>query len=180
MPSFRLRVSPRITILFVTMHLAWAEDRALLGSNPSAVPGAKIGDRGDNLSSHSFVLSEIGTNAINPTFIPYSFFPLVYAPRLSSGSREFAALRIRFPLAKHMPYYCCQLSHDGDPGDFCSSSTFDAFEPLPQPSVLAQYLLSHLRQQPPGHTATSFCDIAQALIVFTTVATAWCQTPIVG
>ena len=34
------------------MHVTWAEDRALLGSNPSAVPGAKIGDRGEPVSSH--------------------------------------------------------------------------------------------------------------------------------
>jgi hypothetical protein len=46
--------------------MAWAEDRALLGSNLSAVPGAKIGDWGDCLSPHSFFISEIGTKAINP------------------------------------------------------------------------------------------------------------------
>ena len=52
------------SINHATIHSAWAEDRALLGSNPSAVPGAKIGDRGGELSPPS--LSEIGTNAINP------------------------------------------------------------------------------------------------------------------
>ena len=38
-----------------TIQMTWAEDRALLGSNPSAVPGAKIGDWGDCLSPHSFL-----------------------------------------------------------------------------------------------------------------------------
>ena len=30
-----------------TIHMAWAEDRAPVGTDPSAVPGAKIGDWGD-------------------------------------------------------------------------------------------------------------------------------------
>ena len=46
--------------------MAWAEDRALLGSNLSAVPGTKIGDWGDRLSPPSFLISEIGTKAKNP------------------------------------------------------------------------------------------------------------------
>ncbi len=44
----------RTTISSATIQVAWAEDRALLGSNPSAVPGAKIGGRGDDLSPTPF------------------------------------------------------------------------------------------------------------------------------
>ena len=48
--SESLMASP--SVCRATLHVAWAEDRALLGNNPSAVPGAKIGDRGDSSSSH--------------------------------------------------------------------------------------------------------------------------------
>ena len=51
--------------------LAWAEDRALLRSNPSADPGAKTGARAERyarLCAHSPIAhnsSGIGTNATN-------------------------------------------------------------------------------------------------------------------
>src|SRR5262245_10838685 len=39
-PPFLPRCHSRVRCPCATMQLAWAEDRALLGSNPSAVPGA--------------------------------------------------------------------------------------------------------------------------------------------
>ena len=49
--------------------LAWAEDRALLGSTPSADPGAKIGDGATHRRPTPFLhhFSGIGTNAKSPT-----------------------------------------------------------------------------------------------------------------
>ena len=48
------------------MYVAWAEDRALLKSNPSADPGAKIGDGAATSSPHLLSsLSEIGIKALN-------------------------------------------------------------------------------------------------------------------
>ena len=47
----------------------WTEDRAMLGSNPSAVPGAHTPKGcGVNTASHSISLSPFGmsTNALNP------------------------------------------------------------------------------------------------------------------
>jgi len=46
------------------LQATWAEDRALRGRNPSAVPGAKIGERA--ATRRPLSLSEIGINAINP------------------------------------------------------------------------------------------------------------------
>jgi len=107
----------RTTISSATIQVAWAEDRALLGSNPSAVPGAKIGGRGDDLSPHPLRLSEIGTKAINPTSIPYlsspfaelthpirgrrnmSFFSLTCATRLSPVCASRPLGRLRIPAA---------------------------------------------------------------------------------
>ncbi len=107
----------RTTISSATIQVAWAEDRALLGSNPSAVPGAKIGGRGDDLSPHPLRLSEIGTQAINPTSIPYlsspfaelthpirgrrnmSFFSLTCATRLSPVCASRPLGRLRIPAA---------------------------------------------------------------------------------
>ena len=51
--------------------LAWAEDRALLGSNPSADPGAKTGDGATLRRPTPFPhYSGIGTHAENPTRNP--------------------------------------------------------------------------------------------------------------
>jgi len=44
----------------------WAEDRALLGSNPSADPGAETGVGASDLVPSLFSISGIGTKAINP------------------------------------------------------------------------------------------------------------------
>jgi len=54
----------------VNWNTTWAEDRALLGSNPSADPGAKTGGRAADLTvgrSPSASPSGIGTKAINPS-----------------------------------------------------------------------------------------------------------------
>ncbi len=50
--------------------MAWAEDRAIRGRNPSAAPGAKTGGRaaGPLVDRPSFPFpSGIGTKAINPS-----------------------------------------------------------------------------------------------------------------
>ena len=44
----------------------WAEDRALLGSNPSADPEAETGDGAGALAPSLFSISGIGTKAMNP------------------------------------------------------------------------------------------------------------------
>ena len=56
---------------------------------------------------------------------------------LRSGGRERSALGIRFSLGQHVPDDRAQLSHHGHSCDGDSPSAFDAFEPLPHPSVLA-------------------------------------------
>ena len=99
-PNVSLLVSPGFlnNHLVATIHVAWAEDRALLGNNPSAVPGAKIGDRGDSLPPHSLLRD--WHDAINPTSIPYS--SLVAWPLQAS---IHAAARSR-----HSQYVFCLLS----------------------------------------------------------------------
>jgi len=56
-----------VSLFFVGYtSVAWAEDRALLGSNLSAVPGAKIGDWGGNLSPPSFPSPRLAPKRKNP------------------------------------------------------------------------------------------------------------------
>ncbi len=53
----------------IQLTMAWAEDRALLGSNPSADPGAKTEGRaaGDYHASAPLLSFGIGTKAKNPS-----------------------------------------------------------------------------------------------------------------
>ena len=59
----RIYVKDRVYACF---RMTWAEDRALLRSNPSADPRAKTGDRGQPSALVSLIqVSGIGTKAIN-------------------------------------------------------------------------------------------------------------------
>jgi len=159
--------------------MAWAEDRALLGSNLSAVPGAKIGDWGDPRSPPLFAISEIGTKAKNPGV--WGRAPAVCGlSQWSSFGRELSTQVIPLALFEHVPDDRGKLSHHGNSGDTGTPSTLNPLEPLPQSGVLSQYLIDHLCQQPPGHAAASFRNASQALIVFSTISAARCETPVIG
>ena len=94
--------------------------------------------------------------------------------------RDPSTGQIRFPLSQHVPDDRGQLPHNRHSGDAGSPSAFDAIEPFPQSSVLAQGLLSYLRQEPPRHTTTSFGNATQPLGLLAAVSTPWREPPIVG
>ena len=94
------------------------------------------------------------------------------------GNRS--ALSVGLLFAEHMPDDSRKFSHHRDSGDRASASAFDPFVPLSQASILSQRLVSDLCQQPPGHVTASLGDSSESLIVFTAIATAGCEPPIVG
>ena len=55
------------------------------------------------------------------------------------------AFRVRFPVFQHVPDDCGQLSHHGHTRNARASSALDVLEPLPEPAVFSQDLVSHLR-----------------------------------
>ena len=151
-----------ILFLTTTMPLTWAEDRALLRSNPSAVPGANTEWGGTMPPSAIRDWHQSDKSLSLPSSVRLPSYHTI-APCFRTRRREGPALGIGLPLAQHVPDDRGQLAHHGDAGDGRSPAALDALEPLPQPGVLAQHLVRHLRQQPPGHAAAGLGDVSQPL-----------------
>src|SRR5215471_9872854 len=168
----------------LTIPVTWAEGRATVGTDLSAVPGAKTEWGGTMPPS---VLRDWHQSAksswlrSSPPCSPLiALYALLFILFLPSHLREDAALGIGLPFAQHVPDDRGQLAHHGNAGDGGSPAPLDPFEPLAQPSVLAQHLVRHLRQQPPRHAAAGLGDVAQPLGVLAAVAAAGREPPVVG
>src|SRR5262245_12779635 len=168
----------------LTIPVTWAEGRATVGTDLSAVPGAKTEWGGTMPPS---VIRDWHPSA-KPSWLRSSppcsplitLYALLFIPFLRSHLREDPALGIGLPLAQHVPDDRGQLAHHGDTGDGRPPAPLDPLEPLPQPGVLAQHLVRHLRQQPPRHGVARLGDVAQALAVRPAVAAAGGEPPVVG
>src|SRR6516165_11088547 len=166
-----------------TIPLTWAEDRALLRSNPSAVPGANTewgGTRPPSAIRDWHPSAQSCRLRSSPALAPTLLCAPLFLPFFRSCLRECLALGVGLPLAQHVPDDGGQLPHHGHPGDARPPAPFEALEPLPQPGVPAQHVDRHLRQQPPRHAAARLGDAPQPLVVLAAVAAAGRQPPVVG
>src|SRR5262245_31360076 len=166
-----------------TIPRTWAEDRALLRSNLSAVPGANT-EWGGTMPPPSIRDWHPSAKSCrlrsSPALAPPPLCAPLFLPFFRSCLRECPALGVGLPLAQHVPDDGGQLPHHGDPGDARPPAPFEALEPLPQPGVPAQHVDRPLRQQPPRHAAARLGDAPQPLVVLAAVAAAGREPPVVG
>src|SRR5262249_23502304 len=166
-----------------TIPRTWAEDRALLRSNLSAVPGANTewgGTMPPSAIRDWHPSAKSCRLRCSPALAPAALCTLLFLPFFRSRRRDRPALGVGLPLAQHVPEDRGQLAHHRDAGDGRPPAAFDPLEPLPQPGVLAQPLVRHLRQQPPRHAAAGLGDVPQPLGVLAAVAAAGREPPVVG
>src|SRR5262249_54272443 len=167
-----------------TITPTWAEGKALLRSNPSAVPGAKT-EWGGTMPPSAIRDWHQSDKSSRPNSSPQHSSTFFSSARLfllffRCGLREGPALGLRLPFAQHVPEDRGQFAHHRDAGDGGAPSPLDPFEPLAQPGVLAHPFARPARQQPPRHPTARLGNVAQALGVFAAVAATGGQTPVVG
>src|SRR5262249_49762290 len=121
-----------------TIPRTWAEGRALLRSNPSAVPGANTEWGGTRPPSS---IRDWHQSAKSPHLrLPLTclhFNALLLLPFVRSCPRGRPALGVGLPLGQHVPDDRGVLPHRGDAGDRGPPAAPDPLEPLPQRGVLA-------------------------------------------
>src|SRR5262245_60427083 len=166
-----------------TIPLTWAEGKALLRSNLSAVPGANT-EWGGTMPPSAIRDWHQSAKSCRlrcaPALAPGALCTLLFLPFFRSRLRDSPALGVGLPPAQHVPDDRGQLAHHRDAGDGRPPAALYPLEPLPQPGVLAQHLVRHLRQQPPRHAAAGLGDVPQPLGVLAAVAAAGREPPVVG